>query len=105
MDREYYSRGERKSVEVLDDVVAIKVAPDDRGLAPTQRASAPKPWLRMRAYHGRRWRHFRNANWLIVEPAADVSRSLDVGRARRVPRTSGWWSGATTALLESPRSG
>ena len=24
MDREYYSRGERKSVEVLDDVVALK---------------------------------------------------------------------------------
>ena len=58
MDREYYSRGERKSVEVLDDVVAIKVAPDDRGLAP-ERASAPKFGLRMQAYHGRRWRHFR----------------------------------------------
>lgn len=34
MDREYYSRGERKSVEVLDDLVAIKVAQNDRGLAP-----------------------------------------------------------------------
>ncbi len=59
MDREYYSRGERKSVEVLDDVVAIKVAPDDRGLAPTPKASAPKFGLRMQAYHGRLSRHFR----------------------------------------------
>ena len=38
MDRDYYSRGERKSVEVLDDVVAIKVATDDRGIAPEARS-------------------------------------------------------------------
>ena len=34
----------------------------------------------------------------------DVSRSLDAERPWRVPRTSGWWSGATTAPLESPPS-
>ena len=59
MDREYYSRGERKSVEVLDDVVAIKVAPDDRGLTPDADSFGTEVRLRMRAYHGRRWRHFR----------------------------------------------
>ncbi len=59
MDREYYSRGERKSVEVLDDVVAIKVAPDDRGIAPDAESFGTEAEPRMRAYPGRDWRHFR----------------------------------------------
>ena len=75
MDREYYSRGERKSVEVLDDVVAIKVAPDVRGPgaeslgteALAEDAGIPRETLEA----------FRNADWLIVEPAADSTRSLE----------------------------
>ena len=104
MDREYYSRGERKSVEVLDDVVAIKVAPDDRGLAPGAESFGTEALAADVGIPRETIEAFQNANWLIVEPAPDVSRSLDAERAWRVPRTSGWLSGATMAPLALPPS-
>ena len=80
MDREYYSRGERRTVEVLDDFVAVKVAPDQQGIAVEDRfgtearvADAGIPQDALEAFH--------NANWLIVEPAAAVSASLAGGAA------------------------
>lgn len=81
MDREYYSRGERKSVEVLDDVVAIKVAPDDRGLAPGAESFGTEALAADVGIPRETIEAFQNANWLIVEPAPDVSRSLDAERA------------------------
>jgi subtilisin family serine protease len=81
MDREYYSRGERKSVEVLDDVVAIKVAPDDRGLAPDAESFGTEALAADVGIPRETLEAFQNANWLIVEPAPDVSRSLDAERA------------------------
>jgi subtilisin family serine protease len=79
MDREYYSRGERKSVEVLDDVVAIKVAPDDRGLAPDTQSFGTEVGAADAGIPREALEAFQNANWLFVEPAPDVSRSLDAG--------------------------
>jgi subtilisin family serine protease len=81
MDREYYSRGERKSVEVLDDVVAIKVAPDDRGLAPDAESFGTEVRAADAGIPPEAMEAFQNANWLIVEPAPDVSRSLETRRA------------------------
>ncbi len=81
MDREYYSRGERKSVEVLDDVVAIKVAPDDRGLAPDAESFGTEVRAADAGIPREAFEAFQNANWRFVEPAPDVSRSLDAGRA------------------------
>jgi thermitase len=80
MDREYYSRGERKSVEVLDDVVAIKVASDVRGLAPDASGFGTEARAEDAGIPQETLDAFQNADWLIVEPAADVTRSLDAGR-------------------------
>jgi subtilisin family serine protease len=80
MDREYYSRGERKSVEVLDDIVAIKVAPDARGIAPDAESFGTEARAEEAGIPPETLEAFQNADWLIVEPAADVTRSLDAGR-------------------------
>src|SRR3954451_23017576 len=79
MDREYYSRGERRSVEVLDDVVALKVAPDDRGLLPAAETLGTEVRAADAGIPREALEAFQSANWLFVEPAPDVSRGLDAG--------------------------
>ena len=79
MDREYYSRGERKSVEVLDNVVAIKVAPDTRGLAPDAEGFGTEALAADAGIPRETLEAFQNADWLIVEPAADLTRSIEEG--------------------------
>jgi subtilisin family serine protease len=81
MDREYYSRGERKSIEVLDDVVAIKVPPDVQGVAAGPRDFGTEVRAADSGIPPETLEAFQNANWLLVEPAPDVSRSLDAREA------------------------
>lgn len=79
MEREYYSRGELRTVDVLEDVVAVRVAAGVRGVTPdafgTPSATAERtiddPTLAA----------FRDANWLFVTPSPDVSRSVEEGAA------------------------
>ena len=58
MDREYYSRGERKSVEVLDDLSLSRSHQISSGIALEDELRHRSPGLRTRAYPRRRWRHF-----------------------------------------------
>ena len=81
MDREYFSRGERKSVEVLDGIVAIKLATDDRGIAAEANRFGTEARVADAGIPEDALEAFQNANWLFVEPAADVSRSLEEGQA------------------------
>jgi hypothetical protein len=78
MDREYFVRGERKSVEELENVVAVKIAANERGDA-TADASDFGRELRADdtgmgedaadAFHG--------ALWYFVEPSPAAERALE----------------------------
>ena len=81
MDRDYFSRGVRKSVEVLDGIVAIKVATDERGNAPEASRFGTQARVADAGMPDDALAAFRNANWLFVEPTTDVSRSLEAGEA------------------------
>jgi|CXWL01.1.fsa_nt_gi thermitase len=78
MDREYYVRGQRKTVEQVDNVNAIHVAPNERGEARVGASSfgtaagvaevgMPEDTLKA----------FEKARWLFVKPSRETTRALD----------------------------
>lgn len=83
MERDYFSRGERKTVEVLDDVVAIQVSTDPRGATPEAAIfGAPARHAEQRLNEGS-LEAFRNANWVFVSPTPEVSRRVNEGLSVR----------------------
>jgi subtilisin family serine protease len=82
MNREYFVRGERKTVEEIDDVIAIRVMPNERGEASigvrgfgavARIAEVGMPEDSLDA--------FEKARWLFVKPSAETTRALDAGEA------------------------
>ena len=78
MDREYFVRGERKTVEQVENVSAIRVAPNERGearigvsdfgtAAPVAEVGMPEDTLKA----------FEKARWLFVKPSRETMRALD----------------------------
>ena len=73
MNRVYYQRGERRSLEEVDDLVALKpVAGREIGTAAGQERDA-----RSLGMPGGTFEAFRNAGWVFVEPTAETSRRVD----------------------------
>jgi hypothetical protein len=87
MNHDYFSRGVRKWVEVLDDVVAVKVETDDRGAVARERVRTPAGVAKA-GMSDDTLAALENANWVFVTNFADVSRSLDAGSAVQRARTS-----------------
>ncbi|WP_067537657.1 S8 family peptidase [Nocardia crassostreae] len=77
MIREYFARGERRTVDMVDDVVALKVAVDARGNTP----DATRFGRVARMVSGEPAREtyaaFRNAHWLFVFPSAATTRAVE----------------------------
>jgi phosphoglycolate phosphatase-like HAD superfamily hydrolase len=78
MNREYVVRGQRKTVEEIENVMAVKVAPDERGEAiaaaaefgsPARVTDAGMPEDALEA--------FERARWLFVEPTPETARALE----------------------------
>ena len=95
--REYFVRGERRTVEEIDDVVAVQVATDARG-EPT--AAAAEFGAEASVDAGAEedaLAAFRAANWVFVEPSPTNARALEdpdevddaVTAGRLVRRTNG----------------
>lgn len=83
MEREYFSRGERRTVEVLDDVVAIQVSTDTRGATPEAEIFGAPVRDAEQQLDGPSLEAFRNANWVFVTPTPEVSRSVNEGLSVR----------------------
>lgn len=79
MQREYFSRGERKTVEVLDDVVAIQVSTDPRGATPEAAVFGAPAGDAEQRLDQHSLEAFRNANWVFVTPTPEVTRSVNEG--------------------------
>ena len=98
MSREYFVRGPRKTVEEINNVVAIKVIPrtSEAWRAPELAPSGRRPGGRRRPAR-RRLEAFANARWVFVEPSPETFRAIaarepivnaeDVGKL--VQRSSG----------------
>ncbi|MEO8221792.1 MAG: S8 family serine peptidase, partial [Specibacter sp.] len=77
MNREYFARGQRKTVEPIENVVAIKVATTEQGLNATEagsfgtEAAAGQLGLSEDSLAA-----FGAAHWVFVEPSSDTSHSL-----------------------------
>lgn len=80
MIREYYVRGERKTVDEIDDVVAVKVAADERG-APTTSATRfgaeAQPRVDDAGMDSDTAASFHQARWFFVEPSRASTRVLE----------------------------
>jgi thermitase len=78
MTREYFVRGQRKTVEELDNVVAIKVMAGDRGDARARVASfGADARVRDAGVPQDSLEAFANARWLFVAPSPATARALD----------------------------
>jgi subtilisin family serine protease len=75
MIREYYVRGERKTVEEIDDVVAVKMTADERETA--EEALGPEARVADAGIPTDALEAFRNAAWVFVEPSAEAERALE----------------------------
>ena len=76
MTREYFARGQRKTVEEIDNVVAVKVAPDAAvGVSSFGSdghvADAGMPEDALDA--------FQQANWLFVAPSPELAHGMEAG--------------------------
>jgi subtilisin family serine protease len=78
MNRDYVVRGQRKTVEEIDNVMAVKVAPDERGEAiagaadfgtAARVAEAGMPEDALEA--------FQQARWVFVEPTPETARAVE----------------------------
>ena len=78
MTREYYVRGQRKTVEEIDNVVAIRVSADDRG-APAAEARAFGNVVRVRdaGVPEDTLEAFERARWVFVDPSPEVTRAFE----------------------------
>src|SRR5262245_31903393 len=78
MTREYFVRGQRKTVEELDNVVAIKVMAGDRGDVRARVASfGADARVRDAGVPQDSLEAFANARWLFVAPSPATARALD----------------------------
>jgi subtilisin family serine protease len=78
MEREYFVRGQRRTVEQIDNVVAIKVMPDPRGEPRVSPRSFGADARVTEAGLGQETLDaFAKAGWLFVEPSSEVTRALD----------------------------
>jgi subtilisin family serine protease len=86
MQREYFVRGQREMVEEIDDVVAIRVMPNERGEASIDARSfgtvarVAEMGVPEDSLHA-----FEKARWLFVKPSPETTRHLDAREA--VPNT------------------
>ena len=76
MEREYYVRGERKTVEEIDDVIALQRSPDDgrpdvEARVFGREAPATELWMSPEEAGA-----FAQARWVFVEPSAETARAL-----------------------------
>ncbi|MGC5173358.1 S8 family peptidase, partial [Micromonospora sp. DT81.3] len=77
MDKEYFVRGQRKSVERIDEVVAIKVAQSESGSLADESDFGPPASLDQRGLEDESLEAFRKANWVFVEPPSGTSPRID----------------------------
>ncbi|GFJ88388.1 S8 family serine peptidase [Phytohabitans rumicis] len=94
MDREYYVRGERKTVEEIDNVVAVK-APSARDARATAASLGTVTDGRDVGVPDDTMEAFERARWVFVEPSADTTSRMseaapmpdteDVGKLVRRP--------------------
>lgn len=78
MNREYFVRGERKTVEEIDNVVAIKVTPNERGEAMAGVSSfGTGARTDAEGMSEDTLDAFEKAQWLFVEPSPETMRALD----------------------------
>ena len=82
MEREYFRRGQRKTVEEIDDVVTIRVTPNERGEAGAgvrsfgTAAGVAEVGMPEDAFYV-----FQKARWLFVKPSSETNRSLNASEA------------------------
>jgi Subtilase family len=80
MNREYFARGQRKTVEEIDDVVAVRVTSDERGEASAGPSSFGTPGrVAELGMPDETLDAFEKARWLFVEPSAETVRGLEAG--------------------------
>ena len=75
MDQEYFVRGQRKSLERIDDVVAIKIGLSESGAVESD--FGPPASLDQRGLEEESLQAFRNAGWVFVEPPSGESPQLE----------------------------
>ncbi|MCA4134046.1 S8 family serine peptidase, partial [Arthrobacter sp. M4] len=73
MNRDYYQRGQRKSLEEIENVISVK--------APASPAARRELGAELRAadvgMSEETFEAFQNANWVFVQPTSDTSRRLE----------------------------
>src|SRR5918992_440002 len=78
MRREYFARGQRKTVEEIDNVIAVLVTPNERGEASVgarsfgTAASVAEVGMKEKTLDA-----FQKARWLFVEPSPETNRSFE----------------------------
>ncbi len=82
MIREYFIRGERKTVEEIDNVVAVKVSATERGDASAEVAAfGMEARVDDTGMSADTAEAFRNALWVFVEPSPTTDRALVASEA------------------------
>ena len=82
MEREYFVRGQRKTIEQIDDVVAIRVTPNERGDASVgARSFGTAARIAEKGMPEDSLDAFEKARWLFVKPSPETTRSLDAREA------------------------
>lgn len=106
MTREYFVRGQRKTVDELDNVVAIRVCPDDRG-APAAEARAFGNVARVReaGVPDDTLEAFERARWVFVEPSPEVTSALEARELVADAEETGKLVRRQTAAPASSRAG
>ncbi|WP_203758739.1 S8 family serine peptidase, partial [Cellulomonas chitinilytica] len=80
MEREYFVRGERRTVEQVEDVAAVKVAPDETGeRAGRAREVESTDASRQAGLSDDDVDAFRRAGWVFVEPGAAPGAGAGAG--------------------------
>ena len=81
MNREYFVRGKRKTVEQIDDVLAIKLATSDRGVAADINRLGTRVAPEQVGMPEDSLAAFRGANWDFVVPSVDTTQRLGAREA------------------------
>ncbi|SNS32827.1 Subtilase family protein [Geodermatophilus pulveris] len=78
MEREYFVRGQRRTVEALDDIVAVKLTPTDRADAGAAvEALGTEARVEDEGMPSDEVDAFRNAQWVFVARSPEAERALE----------------------------
>jgi hypothetical protein len=90
MNREYFVRGQRKTVEEIDNIRAIKVTPNERGGASTDARTFGTVMSAADIGIPEDTREaFEKARWLFVRPSRETIRAMDAREALQRAEDSG----------------